>query len=196
MSSRDTDSSVEQIASRLARENAFFRISERLAGIGHLVHDLVDDEIEWSDGLYAIMGYASDHASTANDLLSRVDPTDRGRVSSALSGADLRDTELDFGFTRGDGERRRARLWAEVHREASGRPRRLVAVVRDTTVDRAVVEVVRAVERRLTGGGVPAGPSTDAAGRGDPVHDDGALTADPPTMDGASVRAASRPSGH
>lgn len=194
MTSRETDSSPLDIASRLARENAMFRISERLAGIGHFVHDVVADETEWSDGLYAIMGCALERSASVDDFLSRIDASDRAKVAAALTSERGGVFELDFGFTRrDDGERRRGRLWAEVHREASGRARRVVVVVRDTTVEEAAVTVVRAVERRLAG--VPRGRMASLPESAPPREATG-LTAAPPTTEVRASRAISRPLGH
>lgn len=194
MTPKATGLSPSEIASRLARENAIFRISERLAGIGHFVHDIVAGQTEWSDGLHAIMGCGLEHSATLDDFLSRVDAADRGPIAEGLTGEVGAVFERDFGFTRcDDGEQRRGRLWAEVHREASGRARRLVVVMRDTTVEQAAVTVIRAVERQLAGASLERIERlSEPAGR----QADGALTAAPPSTEVRASRVVSRPPGH
>lgn len=189
-----TKSSPLDVASRLARENAIYRISERLAGIGHFVHDIDADETEWSDGLHAIMGCELECSGSGHDFLCFVDASDRAPIAAGLAGEVGAVFEHDFGFTRrNDGERRHGRLWAEVHRDGSGRARRVVVVVRDMTVEQAAVTVVRTVERRLAGAPrerieLPGVPETRSG--------DGALTAAPPTTEVRATRAVSQPPGH
>lgn len=140
----------QDVVSRLMRENAHLRAAQRLAGVGHFVHDRRTDTSEWSDALHDILGYPLSQTPSLAAFLARLDPADAARFRDEAERASNENFSTDFRFTRADdGRVRYGRVTGLVERDATRRPISVTGIVQDITVNKAAEQAARAAERRL-----------------------------------------------
>jgi serine phosphatase RsbU (regulator of sigma subunit) len=122
-----------------------------LGQLGWAEWDLVQDRIEWSDHLYAILGRDRGDGPVRFDRLDGVvEPADVARLKSAI-------TTLTTAGTGGDlrirvhlsGERRHIRLVMQVVRDTGGRALKMSFLVQDVTAIEQAQLRVADVERQL-----------------------------------------------
>ena len=80
--------------------------AEKLARIGSFEWDIPNDEVVWSDGLYAIYGLTPDEFSASFEaFLEQVHPEDRDRVQATIQEAyrDGRPFSIEERIVRQDG---------------------------------------------------------------------------------------------
>src|SRR5574337_37485 len=111
-------------------------VAQALAHLGSWSWDLTNGEVEWSDELYRIFGYApQSRAMTFNSFVSAVLPEDHDRIlaliDDALVGAAPYDVECRIA--RPNGEVRTIQCSAEFLRDRSGQPVRMSGTALDVT---------------------------------------------------------------
>lgn len=120
---------------QLRRLLAHLDTAQHVAQLGSWERDLVTGELEWSSAVTTIFGLPRETAPTSGLFLAAVHPEDRARVraehESALTGE--RPYVMDHRIIRPDGAVRHVREVAEVERDSSGDPVRLIGVVQDRT---------------------------------------------------------------
>ncbi|MDF0652944.1 MAG: PAS domain S-box protein [Nitrospira sp.] len=122
---------------RVLRERTrHLHVAQALAHLGSWSWDLTNGEVEWSDELYRIFGYAPQSCEMRfNSFVSAVVPDDRDRIlaliDDALVGAAPYDMECRI--VRPDGEVRTIHCCAEFLRDSSGQPIRMSGTALDVT---------------------------------------------------------------
>jgi PAS domain S-box-containing protein len=165
---RDARVAAEQLLERerARRVPTYARPSEHeVAGstaTGFWEREVESGEVVWSDGLYALLGYAPGAVPpSAANFAARVHPDDRTAVPG---GPGERSDDREFRVVLADGEVRWMRSMIQQEPERPGRPARQVGVVVDITAAR-LTEVHHArladVARRTTNSVIV----TDAGGR-------------------------------
>ena len=146
----------ELIAS-LRESQALLAASQRMAKVGSWVLDLGDlgdlsrNPLRWSDETYRIFGYEPGSVEVTNDLFfSHVHPDDQPRIQESVAAALRNDTayEIENRIILRDGTEKVVYQWAEIERDAEGRPRRLLGSCQDVTERRRAEESLRAGEAR------------------------------------------------
>lgn len=141
-----------ELIARLRRENTYLRIAQRLAGVGHFVHDSLTHKSEWSEALYEILGYPPSMPADFEAFVGRVDPADAQRVRLEATRLELDHFTSDFRFTRADdGRHRHGRISGFIERDPNRQPIRIVGILQDITEKKAAEQAARAAERRLEG---------------------------------------------
>ena len=126
--------------------------SQRMAQVGSWELDLarLDDlsvnPLRWSDEIFSIFGYAPGSVEVTNALFfSAVSDRDRGMIEAAVdrslkSGEPY---EVRHEIRRPDGSVRWVHQWAEVERDAEGRPVRMLGTCQDVTNQRQLEQALR-----------------------------------------------------
>jgi diguanylate cyclase (GGDEF)-like protein/PAS domain S-box-containing protein len=127
-----------------------------MAHVGSWEWDPRTGELSWSDEVFRIYGFESQQfVPTFERLLDVVHPDDRGRLSEALDAALNQGEPYDFEhrIVRPNGEVRVVHRQAEVLRDESGEPLRMVGTVHDITERKALEERLQhqALHDPLTG---------------------------------------------
>ncbi|NNL68220.1 MAG: PAS domain-containing protein, partial [Myxococcales bacterium] len=128
------------------------RDAQRIAHVGSYEWDVVADELHWSDEHYRIFGWEPGSAADIQRFVAAVHPEDRERIGRAV-GRSLRDgtpVELEYRFTRPDGEERIVHGRGETERDAAGRAIRHQGTSYDVTEQQRVQRALEAGEARLT----------------------------------------------
>ncbi len=127
------------------RSDASLREAQSVAHVGSWEWDIVEDRVVWSDELYHIFGVdRGTFDATYEGYRRLVHPDDREALDDAVDGtlnADL-PYAVEHRIVRPDGGVRHIRGAARIHRDADGRPTRLVGTAQDVT------QVVEAEEER------------------------------------------------
>ncbi len=109
------------------------------------------DTVTWSEELYRIYGVdLAGHEATFSGYLQRVHEDDRERVAAQI-GAALADGDtfrFDERIVRADGTVRTLASRGHVHRDADGRPLRMVGICQDVTDSRRAERTLRDSEER------------------------------------------------
>lgn len=136
----DLATESNRMAGELAIQDRIFRQAERLAMIGSWRLSLVDDRLDWSDGVYRIHGLPPGDNPPIDTALRHYPPPARARVADALARTIDRGEPFDIeeDFLDADGRRRRVRALAEVE-QGDGVPTAIVGVFQDVT-DRFTLE--------------------------------------------------------
>ncbi len=119
-----------------ALDSAQAALAQEMAHLGYWERDLETNRHTWSDEIYRILGLPPrSGALTFEQLLERVHPDDRQRVSRAMAGALEAGApyDLEYRIVRPSGEVRFVHSQGDVNREGSGRARRMLGVVQDIT---------------------------------------------------------------
>jgi diguanylate cyclase (GGDEF)-like protein/PAS domain S-box-containing protein len=142
---RETQEGLERtVAERTAalqETTARLEDAQRIAGVGHWDWDIEHGRLHWSDSIYQLFGLARSGDLASYELFMEiVHPDDRQPLQKAVERALSGEApyQLDHRIVRPDGEVRYVREEAEVTRNSSGRPVRMLGTVRDITEDMAV----------------------------------------------------------
>jgi PAS domain S-box-containing protein len=144
------------LAYRELRDNQVkLRTALRISRVGYWDRDLVEDRLELADETYRIFGLQP-RASALNvghwydEWLQLVHPEDRPRAAEELARTLRGDApyRAEYRVVRPTGEIRYVRSEAEVTRDESGRPLRLLGMVQDIT-ERHQATVLRESEERF-----------------------------------------------
>ncbi|MGA7834050.1 MAG: EAL domain-containing protein [Acidimicrobiales bacterium] len=123
-------------AELLANKAYHLREAERLAHMGHWEWNLTSSEFTFmADEMYSLVGVSPrEWKGTYEAFLATVDTTDLHSVEAAFNEALANGTtEVIYKIRRDDGEARWARMHAEVVRDSSGQPERVVGITLDIT---------------------------------------------------------------
>ena len=119
------------------------QVAQALAHLGSWSWEIASGEVEWSDELYRIFGYAPrSREMTFDSFVSAVLPDDHDRVLASIDDA-LAGTapyDMECRIVRPNGEVRTIHCCGEVVRESSGQPLRMSATALDIT-DRKETEL-------------------------------------------------------
>jgi PAS domain S-box-containing protein len=144
----------EGLLTSVQESEARLRLAEQAGGIGLWDWDLRDGRLALVGDVYARWGVPVRRRIPARIALRGVRPEDRADVGAALAAA-LRGAallEAEFRLA-GPGPSRWIAVRAEVRRDATGQPRRLLGVALDTTAQRqeaaALAETNAMLERRV-----------------------------------------------
>ncbi|WP_209594973.1 ATP-binding protein [Jiella mangrovi] len=136
---RDVTSEVEKTQA-LEQSEKNLAEAQRMARLGSFRHDLVTDEVHWSDELFRIFGI--DHTLTSADPeLSRIlHPDDAARLLAKLAACrsdpvpgGRQSVELDHRIIRGDGAVRHVRGSMEYRYGDDGTPLSVAGTLQDVT---------------------------------------------------------------
>jgi len=135
VSSRDIEDETAA-AERLAATARLLSDTQAVGRIGSWEWHPRTDALEWSAGMLALYGLeGTTHQPTAADSLARVHPEDRAAYLAHVSQV-LRTggrTTLEHRITTPDGRTRHIFGWAQVERDAAGRPVRVQGGAQDIT---------------------------------------------------------------
>jgi PAS domain S-box-containing protein len=126
--------------------------AERVAGIGSVEWDLINDHVTWSDGLLAIYGLSAEQFDpTSAGADQRVYPDDRQRVRQTLDRAiaERSSFALEYRAVRADGRVRSLHSHGEVVVNDAGEPIRIVAIVQDITEAKLAQEALQSTSADL-----------------------------------------------
>ncbi|HJQ29220.1 MAG TPA: EAL domain-containing protein, partial [Rubrobacter sp.] len=140
----------------LRKSRANLAEAQRMAHLGSWDWDLRTGEIDWSDETFRIYGFEpKSFVPSFERLLEVVHPQDRKVLRQAVEGAlrDHRPYDFEHRIVKPDGEVRLVHRQAEVMRDESGEPIRLVGTVHDITERKALEEQLQhqALHDPLTG---------------------------------------------
>jgi PAS domain S-box-containing protein len=129
------------------RENSLRR-AEYLARTGHFSLDPDGGNGVWSSGNKVLFGFDPESAPSFDDLVARIHPGDRARVSAAFAEADRSGTgfEIEFRIIRPDGE---ASLRSLVECTTEGERRRFFGTNVDVTAQKRAEAALLANQERL-----------------------------------------------
>jgi PAS domain S-box-containing protein len=136
----------KQVEEALSISEERQRMANEAAHMGAWTHDLVTGEVEWSTELERVFGLAPGRFSGTESAFHQfVHPDDRERVNETVKAAmgSLSDFEMEFRFTRVDGELRWMLARGQVYACESGAPCRIAGVGMDITDRRRLEEKVR-----------------------------------------------------
>jgi len=131
---------AEHLATYLAEQDRTFRQAERIAMIGSWRLSLVDESVEWSDGVSRIHGLPPGQVPTLSQALDFYPVEARARISAKLARTIESGEPFDFeeDFLTATGNLRRVRSQAQVE-YGGGKPIALIGVFQDIT-DRHALE--------------------------------------------------------
>ena len=142
---------VGERTAALARTQSRLVEAQELSQIGSWEWDVARDVVTWSDELYRIYGVdPADHEATFGGYLALVHPDDRERVEQHVGRALADGTSFAFDerIVRPDGTVLTLASRGQVHRDADGRPLRMVGICQDVTESRRAERALRASEER------------------------------------------------
>ncbi len=120
-------------------------------GVGTWDLDLATRELDWSDTTRALLGIERDQPATYELFLSRLQPTDRERVESAIKRVSERGGSFDVSFkvANASGSAQWIRARAGVVRDDAGTARHLSGIFLDVDEEKQVEEALRTRETHL-----------------------------------------------
>ena len=136
----------KQVEEALSISEERLRLANEAAHMGVWNHDLVSNKVEWSAELERIFGLLpGEFEGTSGAFYDAVHPDDRERVVTTVSAAmqRLSDFEMEFRFTRADGEMRWMLARGHVYSSDTGEACRIAGVGMDITERRKLEEKVR-----------------------------------------------------
>ncbi len=107
---------------RLAMSELLLRQAEHIAGLGVWSWDPASDQVQWSDGMYALFGVPLHVTPTAELYFSSIHPDDRERVRRGATitlGSD-KPANADYRLLRADGSVRHVTMRVEPMRSPDG----------------------------------------------------------------------------
>ncbi|MDQ3335710.1 MAG: PAS domain-containing protein [Myxococcota bacterium] len=144
-----------RITAALRTSEERLRIGMDAAQLGVWDWDVKADRITWSDRVYDLHGVARDQfGGNVEDFSRLVHPDDRGRVAQSIEAA-LAGGEpytVEFRVPLPDGGLRWLATRAEVYRDDSGAPARMVGATYDVTERRALLDEMAAARRDAEAG--------------------------------------------
>ncbi len=128
----------QQVASRtreLSDANLQLHEAQRVGRMGHWEWDIEAGVLYWSDEIYRIFGVIrGEYEPTYENFLAAVHPDDRELVVAAVAQAlEGEGYSLDHRILWPDGTEHEVHERGEVHRDAEGRPARMLGTVHDVT---------------------------------------------------------------
>lgn len=140
----------KNIEIELRRNRKNLARAQRVAGIGSFDHDLITNDVEWSDELYRLYGLASEAGGgNINAVLPLVHPDDREKFLAirAQAAQGIRASSLDFRVIRPDGVEQILHRECDVTFDEAGKPIRMFGTVQDITARKNIeVELRRSRE--------------------------------------------------
>jgi PAS domain S-box-containing protein len=136
----------KQVEEALSISEERLRLAVEAAHMGVWNHDLVTGKVEWSAELERVFGFKTgEFDGTAAAFYSSVHADDRERVIAIVNTATdrLSDFEMEFRFTRADGEMRWMLARGHVYKSESSEGCRIAGVGMDITDRRKLEEKVR-----------------------------------------------------
>ncbi len=158
---------AEDITERKLGEDAVRRSEERFQVLARATNDavwdwdVVDDRVEWSEGLYALFGYRpEDVEPNVGWWLDRIHPDDRrggreGLEEVLRSGRPV--AEAEYRYRRADGSYAHVHDRGYILRDDEGRPVRVIGAMRDVSERKLLEDQLRQAQKmeavgRLAGG--------------------------------------------
>jgi PAS domain S-box-containing protein len=146
----------KHIEEALRESESLFKQAAQLAGLGHWVWDEVSDALAFvSEELARICGFTAEqycaNFSNFDQILERVHPEDRAHYEAANEHAWAAKCPLDieYRYSRPDGEVRYFRERGEPIFDEDGRHVRTIGILQDITKDKLAEEVVRRSEAAM-----------------------------------------------
>lgn len=139
-----SEASLKESRDNLAR-------AERLALLGHFKNDLVSKTITWSDGIYAIFGFSSDHSLTVRGFYEMVLPEDQPALKKAGNDV-ITGREIPFLVIRArrpDGAIVDLELWMTPVRDSAGAITGIFGTIQDVTIRRRTEELLARANQEL-----------------------------------------------
>ncbi|ACL72133.1 putative diguanylate cyclase [Thioalkalivibrio sulfidiphilus HL-EbGr7] len=133
--------SVAERTAALRETTARLEDAQRIAGVGHWDWDIERGRLHWSDSIYQLFGLPRQgELASYEHFMAAVHPDDRQILQQAVDRALAGDApyQVDHRIVRPDGEIRHVREEAEVTRDSTGQPVRMLGTVRDITADIAI----------------------------------------------------------
>lgn len=139
-----SEASLKESRDNLAR-------AERLALLGHFKNDLVAKTITWSDGIYAMFGFSSEHSLTVRSFYEMVLPEDQPALKKAgndvIAGREI--PYLIIRARRPDGAIVDLELWMTPVRDGAGIITGIFGTVQDVTIRRRTEELLARANQEL-----------------------------------------------
>jgi diguanylate cyclase (GGDEF)-like protein/PAS domain S-box-containing protein len=148
---RHTGELREQTAKMAEIQESLTR-AQSIASMGNWDWHIREDRVYWSDGIYRLIGLKPGAFGASHEALVQcVHPKDRESVRAAVRNAlDAGDAyEIELRVVRPDGAIRVVRENAEVVRDASGEPVRMIGTVLDITEQKRTAQALRKSEAQL-----------------------------------------------
>jgi PAS domain S-box-containing protein len=148
----------------LRKSEASLRDAQRIAHLGNWEWIIPSNELRWSDEIYSIFGLAPQQfGATYEAFLDRVHPADRGNVEAAVSQSLAKGNTygLEHRVMRPSGEIRVVREQAEIFRDETGRPMRMVGTVQDVTEQKKIEAEFLRAQRMDSIGAIAGGMAHD-----------------------------------
>jgi PAS domain S-box-containing protein len=139
---------AQQPAVQLLELGAHFALAERAAKIGYWRHQLTDDTVHWSPGLYAMLGLNPAEVPPRSEfLIERIHPDDRPLVPAAVGKAIRERKPFQYRTRSGnpDEPERTFDTYGDVQCGETGRVSAILGVVREVTAE---VATQRTIEDR------------------------------------------------
>jgi len=142
---KQAESEVRKMAERLA-------LATRAGGVGIWDWDVANNRLVWDEQMYRIYGITADTFSGAYDAWQAgLHPQDRARgdleIQMALRGEKEFDTQFRVCWP--DGSIRNIHAFAIVHRDAAGRPLRMIGTNWDVTAQAQLEEKLKSSEENF-----------------------------------------------
>ncbi len=131
----------KRIEVELRRSREALARAQHVAGIGSFDHDLVTDQVEWSDELYRLYRLAPGRGGgNMNAVLPLVHPDDREKFLAVRTQAaqGIRTSSLDFRITRPDGTEQILHRECDVTFDDAGKPIHMFGTVQDITARKKI----------------------------------------------------------
>jgi PAS domain S-box-containing protein len=151
----------QQLEAEVAKRTAELRKSEErtqlattAGGIGIWDRDLLQNRLVWDERMYELYGVHKENFGGAHDAwMQCVHPEDLERVTAEVAAAEHDATPLstEFRIVRPDGEIRHIRAVAEVFRDETGAPVRMIGTNQDITANKQAEQELKESEERLRG---------------------------------------------
>ncbi|MEZ4682693.1 MAG: PAS domain S-box protein [Caldilineaceae bacterium] len=141
---RRTETALRQSEERL-------RLATNAGGIGIFDHDLVNDQIEYSDIYRKIADFAADSSPTRAEWLARVHPDDQAMIEEHLQRAKAfgESYQYEYRIVHRDGSTHWLAVSALVITDENGRGIRLTGAIRDITARKTAEAALRRSEAQF-----------------------------------------------
>ena len=147
-----TTAELRSQAERMAETQDSLTRAQRIAGLGNWDWRINENKLYWSDEIYRLFGLTPDQFVASYDgFLTRIHPDDRQAVTDAVSASLEQGAPYDVThrIVLPDGQIRHVHENAEIVRDASGRPERMIGTVRDVTRQFRTDQALRESEEKL-----------------------------------------------
>ncbi len=148
----EREASLADLLARHVEADAWRKMGEEIAGIGHWRFNLRDQAVTWSEEIYRIHGVTPEEFSpTLESAIGFYDPEDRGTVHAAVALAASRGVAFDFRLriVRPSGEIRHVRSLGKTVPGQDGATETIVGVLIDITAQHDVEQNLRVANQQL-----------------------------------------------